>query len=342
MENKRYKVAFIIGRFQIPHKGHNQLFLAADFMADKVIVLVGSANAALSTTNPFTAEQRINMLARLPALDNVDVEFLPINDYVGHTHRWINAVLGKLDPYVENLAKSDVVMITHTKEGDENLAQYFSSYHSVQVQSEAVNIHATDLRDEMFSQNKIVSVDKIERSTLKYLNEFVRTPQFANLLEEHAYLDNYNKNLLPTFPRNEQCADAVVVQNGHVLLILRADLPGKGQWALPGGFVNCDETVDAACVRELLEETKIKLPENVLKARMADTNGVRFDNPKRSLRGRIITTAFLINLSSSDPLARVRGSDDAAKARWIPLYKLDDMVLYDDHAYIIETMLRGI
>jgi bifunctional NMN adenylyltransferase/nudix hydrolase len=133
----------------------------------------------------------------------------------------------------------------------------------------------------------------------------------------------------------------VVIQAGHILLIERKNSPGKGQLALPGGYLDpSDKTSWDGALRELREETRLKAPAGVL-------NGSRFDDqtfehPSRSLRGRIITHAFGIHLEHLDgkgKLQEVRGADDAFEAMWVPLYKLRTIEyksrMFEDHLSII-------
>lgn len=94
--------------------------------------------------------------------------------------------------------------------------------------------------------------------------------------------------------------------------------------------MNQDERLDAACIRELREETGLKLPEPVLRGSIKDRQV--FDHPTRSLRGRTITHACLFNFPTGE-LPRVKGSDDADKARWVPLNEFAQMrnVMFEDH-----------
>jgi bifunctional NMN adenylyltransferase/nudix hydrolase len=132
--------------------------------------------------------------------------------------------------------------------------------------------------------------------------------------------------------------DGVVIHSGHVLLVERGAQPGKGQWALPGGFVRGDERLLDAVVRELREETRLKLPAPVLRGSLRAQEA--FDHPERSLRGRTITHAFHFEFPAGD-LPPVKGGDDAAKARWFPLAELRGMEsqIYEDHFYIIERFI---
>jgi bifunctional NMN adenylyltransferase/nudix hydrolase len=122
------------------------------------------------------------------------------------------------------------------------------------------------------------------------------------------------------------------------LLVKRRVAPGKGLWALPGGFLNQNERLEDGVVRELREETKLKLAEGTLRGSIAHFEV--FDAPNRSLRGRTITNAFLFALNDKPQLPKVKGADDAEEARWFPLDIVDAMgsVLFEDHKSIIQTM----
>lgn len=112
-----------------------------------------------------------------------------------------------------------------------------------------------------------------------------------------------------------------------VLLIQRKHPPFEGQWALPGGFVDIDEDLRDAAVRELEEETGVK-PSHL------EQFGA-FGDPERDPRGRVITVAYL-SLLPSDPLPP-QGADDAADARWWPVR--DPPALAFDHAHVLDRAL---
>jgi bifunctional NMN adenylyltransferase/nudix hydrolase len=141
--------------------------------------------------------------------------------------------------------------------------------------------------------------------------------------------------------------DAVVVQSGHVLLIERGRAPGKGLLALPGGFLNPDERIEDGMIRELHEETKIKLQPQVLRGSIADR--IVVDIPDRDPRGRVITHAFYIKLKDQQDLPKVKLSrdpndeeDDADEAKWhtfAEVLKLRDS-FYADHFHILAHFLK--
>lgn len=120
---------------------------------------------------------------------------------------------------------------------------------------------------------------------------------------------------------------AQVKEQVKVLLIERKDEPCKGMWAIPGGFMNMDETTEEAALRELKEETGIELAK-------AEQIGA-FSKVDRDPRGRVITVAYFAII---DHEAEAVGQDDAKQAMWFPLTNLPALAF--DHADILEAAKR--
>jgi 8-oxo-dGTP diphosphatase len=99
-----------------------------------------------------------------------------------------------------------------------------------------------------------------------------------------------------------------------VLLVRRKDEPFKGTWALPGGFVNENEPLDRAAVRELHEETGL----SVSAAKLEQLGA--FGDPGRDPRGHTITVAFVTYRATE---TNINPGDDAVEAEWVPLRALD-------------------
>lgn len=121
--------------------------------------------------------------------------------------------------------------------------------------------------------------------------------------------------------------DAVLLKADGVLLVRRGREPFKGEWALPGGFVEVGERMEDAVRRELVEETG-------LKGDIVDLLGV-YSDPKRDPRGHTVTVVYLLKVSG---IVDVRAGDDAAEAKWFPLDKLPDLAF--DHARILDDARR--
>lgn len=132
------------------------------------------------------------------------------------------------------------------------------------------------------------------------------------------------------YPRPALTVDCVIfgLDESHelkVLLIQRAHPPFKGQWALPGGFVDMDEGLEAAALRELEEETGVK---NVFIEQL-----YTFGEPGRDPRGRVVSVAYyaLVNLEEHP----VEASSDARRVKW---YETDNLPqLAFDHEQILQV-----
>ena len=133
------------------------------------------------------------------------------------------------------------------------------------------------------------------------------------------------------YPRPAVTADCVVITKEaepNVLLIERGADPYKGCWAFPGGFLNMDETTEQCAVRELEEETGLKIQE-------LQQIGA-YSKVDRDPRGRTITVAYLAVIDSP---CEVIGQDDAAKAQWFPLDALPDLAF--DHDEIMKDAIEA-
>ena len=132
------------------------------------------------------------------------------------------------------------------------------------------------------------------------------------------------------YPRPAVTADCVVIANEtvpRVLLVQRGIEPYKDRWAFPGGFMNMDETTEECAIRELMEETGLKVEE-------LHQIGA-YSKVDRDPRGRTITVAYLAMIDK--PVA-VTGQDDAAKAEWWPINALPPLAF--DHEDIMRDALK--
>ncbi len=122
--------------------------------------------------------------------------------------------------------------------------------------------------------------------------------------------------------------DCVVFDSdGRLLLIRRKNPPFRGQYALPGGYVDYGETTEHAAARELAEETG-------LVAATVSLIGV-YSDPQRDPRGHVVSVAYRVGVTRNE----VRAGDDAATAAFVAHWR--DQELAFDHRKIVEDALRG-
>lgn len=135
------------------------------------------------------------------------------------------------------------------------------------------------------------------------------------------------------YPRPAVTTDCVIFgfdgQKLQLLLVERGGEPYKGSWALPGGFLNMDETLEQCAVRELEEETGMK---DVFTEQL-----YAFSAVDRDPRGRTISVAYyaLVNPTGMN----VQGQDDAADARWFNIGELPELA-FDHHDVVRVALCR--
>ena len=338
-----HDTAIYIGRFEPVHTGHLALLQRALDSARNVIVVVGSAWQARSPKNPFTSQEREAMLHEaLPAADRSRVRVLPVRDYYNEAV-WVQAVRRGVAEIAG--ADANIGLVGHFKDATSSYLSAFPGWQLIHVERQG-RIDATAIRDAYFGATPATVqaalaplADEIPASTLAALERFAHTPHYPALQEEWRMLRRYREawSAAP-YPPVFVTVDAVLRCQNHVLLIRRAHAPGKGQLAVPGGFIEQRETVWQSCLRELVEETHCDLPEATMRAALQSV--AVFDHPDRSQRGRTLTHAHYFDLGSA-PFPSVQADDDALQVQWTPLSDLAGMEdeFFEDHFHMLDHFL---
>lgn len=347
-----FEYLVFIGRFEPFHIGHAAVARHALGHAKKLILLVGSADTPRSIRNPWTVAERTVMIRA--ALDDVADRLivLPLRDHLYNEAQWVATVQRTVAEAIRMDAgaiDARVGLIGQEKDASSYYLQEFPQWPLLDVRH-TETLSATELRRYLFEAAgeegrgalRMLQAN-VPPSVFEMLEAFRKNGgMYPQLVNEYRFIQNYRAAWASApYPPTFVTTDAVVVHSGHVLLVRRRAEPGKGLWALPGGFVQPDEAILTACLRELREETRLKLPIPVLKGSLKSQHV--FDHPDRSQRGRTITHAFHFDFPAGE-LPPVKGGDDADKARWFPVSEALDMgpQLFEDHLSILEFFLgRG-
>ncbi len=333
--SKKYDTLVLIGRFQPFHNAHLEIVKRATALCDRLIIVVGSSRQPRTYKNPFSFEERARMIREATMGLSLQISIDPNIDTIYNDQAWAVRVQQIVAQHTK--PGDRVGIIGHKKDDSSFYLDMFPQWGYEDVELVEF-LSAVDVRDLYFkwtfNSNFIKNV--VPDSTYESLMAFRKTEEFAQIVREREFIAEHNKQYAGLkYPPIFSTADAVVICSGHVLMIKRRAEPGKGLWALPGGYVNAntDKSVEDAAIRELREETQIKVPAPVLRGSIVRSRV--FDAIGRSPRGRIITHAFHIQLPDGE-LPKVKGSDDAEKARWVPIAEVLSEQCFEDHYEILQ------
>lgn len=344
---REYNAAVFIGRFQPFHNEHLAMLRQALELAEGVLVVIGSCNAPPTIKNPFSYAERVAMI-RSCFGDDVQyrLQFIPVRDYYYSDNLWLAEVQRKISEYIT--ATDHVALFGVYKDASSYYLNMFPDWDLI-TGNQKKFVNSTDIRERLFSRDvKLMDFNVYHPDTaLRSLkcstwnedlpeavadwlkDKYFVTQGYHERVQEHFFFKQYREEW-GTGPF--VTADAVVTCAGHLLVIKRKFLPGKGLYALPGGFVKLTERIEDGMLRELKEETGIQVPKAALKNQIRESKV--FDYPNRSLRGRVITHAFHVELKGQPPA--ISAASDADNVQWMPLYDVfqNEQKFFEDHFQI--------
>jgi bifunctional NMN adenylyltransferase/nudix hydrolase len=359
------KLGVCIGRFSLPHNEHARMLRKMADENDLVLILVGSSNRRTSNKNPFTYEERTQMLGgiiqeimeRPSTLRDMKFSNRRLPDSLYNETRWEAKVQQLVDTHCEehDIDESNVTLYGCDKDESTYYLRNFPQWKH-RDHGKLVDIDSTRLRDAWFESMQFrqgIADEAIFSHLPRSVSNWLSQRSFdANVQADWQYYkDEAVKFKDYPYPDTLTftCADAVLECAGHVLCVTRAAAPGIGCLALPGGFKNRGENLVDAAIRETFEETNLRIPHRVMK------NCVRgshlFDHPSRSNGIPRITyaTHFKIEPRENGSLPRAKGGDDAKNDHlpnggcvWVPIGDIlaGKVIMYDDHADIVEYFVK--
>lgn len=378
--NELHRIGVVIGRFQPLHKAHlSEVILPALQQVDTLIILLGSSRRPRTPKDPWTDEDRADMiylglkdsgvkidpygkfLLRTPGHLAIQksIHIVPIRDSAYSNTQWQLNVQEKVREAIANekrcgnmsdfggprIGDKEVEISLFGVDRDESTfyLDFFPQWKSKTLVRDGKKdiVNGTMCRDLIFSHadwNREEWDELVTPSVADFIVKWIKTAYFENINAEFNFLNNYKNEMLKfKYPVIFQTADNIILWKGHVLLANRRSFPGKGLWALPGGFIDSNKTIQQSSIDIAKEKTKLQLkPEWLVSSKT-------FDSPKRSLRGRTITTAHLWKLPDSFNFD-VEAGKNTNKVQWFQFCEVMQMsdVLYEDHYDIILDMLSTI
>ncbi|UTU09534.1 hypothetical protein CcrBL47_gp248c [Caulobacter phage BL47] len=272
-----YNVAGVIGRLQGCQEGHLRVIAKAMGVADRVHIMLGSANVARDTRNPFTFEERREVLLaclreRWSAAEMERISIAPLNDMPYNKAGWIESVNASVRS-ATNALRPRIALVGNIRDASSEYLTWFRAWDYVPVEDTGTN--ATAIRKAYFtgavdfdSQGWNDSFDwsAVPRPTVEFLRKFRDRPVYAYLMKqlaaEIAYREKWGDG-------PHQTVDPVILAGDQIAMIERGGEEGTGMKGLPGGFLNPYERTLRGAAREGVEETGIFIEDRDLPAFIA-------------------------------------------------------------------------
>lgn len=331
-------IGVVIGRFQPLHLGHEALIKHALSRCAELVVVLGSAGKAPTVRNPWTDLGRAQILNQV--LPNYKIHYARVADHYSDD-AWLVSLKVALSSYINE--GDEVIFFCHEKD----IAYYKNVFPDWKIENvpglsaQGRTLDATMVREVIFESDPASLTKESFEGLLSPLVaglivDWVATKGAQQLFREYQYIREYKQQwsgapYAPIFVT----VDGVVIYKGKLLMIRRKAEPGAGLIALPGGFIGEKEPLIDAAIREVHEETGVRLKREWLRSVKV------FDNPDRSQRGRTITHAHRFDIPSEVPL-KLRAASDASKAFWVDLSmaSLYTEQMFEDHDQIVRAMLN--
>ncbi len=340
---KKYDYLVFIGRFQPFHNGHQYVIKKALALADKVILLCGSAFRPRTTRNPFSYDERKEMIsACFNEQENKRIIFQPVMDVTYDDNLWVENVKELVRGLVLQSDMTDgtnsnqkIGLIGHKKDHTSFYLKLFPEWDFVPVEN-FKNINSTDIRNYCFLKRGALSVlsASLPSPIIEFLDIFSQSEAYDYLAKEADFIVKSKSN--QDGSDAQLMLNVIVASSGRLLLHKRDEQPGIGLYALPGGCVVEGERLLASAIDITKSILSMGIADDVLyeSLRLKDV----FDNPKRSELGRVIAHVFYFSLAD-DIVDNTSLSIDSDNYEWVSVDSLDSSNMYQDHFFILKKCL---
>lgn len=339
---KKTKVGLVINSFSLITNDHIKMIEQAASDSDILVFAVGSSRNARNMTSPFTFNERKHILEHImssPELREHSYRIVSIEDHPYDGIKWVTNVHSTLYKTLDELMLNNYNINVYAFNNSSRYTKMFPSPTFNVIEHDVTCQYSEVMEDFFIGERELIP--SIVRPLYEYLTD---TSSYHNMVKEYMSVIHMKSAWANApFPPTFVTTDAVVYTKGHILVVNRNSDIGKGLYCLPGGFLSQSDSVNNGIVRNLKKDTNIKVASNILDSNIVNTHV--FDDPMRSPRGRILTTAGLIvldNVSSIDGLPRVKNTKgNKTHAQWVSLYDIEKYRSYffEDHYHIVKFML---
>lgn len=190
--NRRLDALVFIGRFQPPHRGHLNVLKSALSRAERVCVLIGSTDRPRTIKDPFSFDERRQMLLSLfDAAERERVTIAPVQDSTYNDNDWLRWVQDAVAAALGDVAQRRVGLIGHEKDATSYYLRMFPQWERVDVDA-TEDISATEIRDQYFAERTNSFVRwAVPEPVFGWLERFRTQPEFAQLKAEAEFIAAY-------------------------------------------------------------------------------------------------------------------------------------------------------
>lgn len=323
--------AVFIGRMRPLHLAHEFIINEALKRAQRLIILIGSANRPRSfMTSAFDAKEVLEMLELLykHEMSTGRIVVRNLDDYIYDEAGWIKNTEAVVDDAIRDVLSHEghakdspkqyrVGLAGFGKDSTSFYLERFPDWGSIQVGKQFALLSATDVRNSYFQRCPQLSDFSLNPKVIEYLRHFMHTDEFVYVVKEREAIE---KNIRQYGLGPFHAGDVILTWRRKVLLVTRKGAVGRGLLAFPGGMHNYGETLRACAHRELNEESSIfDLNPGFEQEMMQHFSGYsHFDSPTRDPRGQYISHSYHYALPDDfDAMSLViEPKDDAQDVGW--------------------------
>lgn len=331
-------IGIVIGRFQPFHTGHQSLITKSLNECENTVVFIGSANKSRDYNNPLTNEERketiLNSYKGTPALHIVFLHDKPtLEEWVANVYGLIN----HMSQGEDDVDPSTVTLYVAKKDEPFYTENFLFNTEVVGLSG----ISGTEVRKNLYKGSGTPFAD-MPHSTLTLLKGVLASGHWRRMKEEYnSCVSGKAKATLSHAYSNpiEPVVHAVVVQGTKALLVKRNSVRGYGQWALPGGFLEANESTQEGALRELWEETGIDL-KKLQCAQLA----VALEENLDDISVRTLGVNYLFVVKESEEIEVLVDKTEVLDYKWTELADItgDKEILFYNHNLVVQRLMASV
>lgn len=342
------EINFVCMRANPYHLGHSKLIrdaIEAGQEGAVTVVFIGSANKAGTPDNPFTYNERLDMILHdfQKEVEGGNLFILPLVDYDYDDQAWeadLHKQLHQVASFKFGVNCYFTPRFFTCGKGDDAQLRVKWARGAEVVVVESIftdekELSATAIRQRMVDMQPWV---EFAPNVMQAVTDDRLAAVVKSMKTQQDKAKQYKESFASCpFEVQFSATDAVIRDTtGRLLFIVRGKDFGQGLLAMAGGFLESQLTYEQNMKKEVKEETGIDLdviPHTIVSSWMCD-------NPKRDIRGRMTTMAFLVQLQCTFEELEIKAGDDACDYKLIDGSTLMNYILWADHAGIVRKLLH--